>query len=479
MSMGLFFALENEDVAAAAGEFDPTAVPMAEVEKEVGTIVTEAEEINQVIQASEETSDSANTLQQVQGVAQAAVDSGQGLSEDAAQVAQVVVESICNKLGIRNSYRLMPATESFGSSNTRLSATKIAVEGIGDVIKKIWEGIKRVVKSLWEKIKLFFARFFANVDKVRKANDALLAKVRTYAGKSIETNTFQNSGLFKMFGHSRSGENKAGAAKKFEPELILKNHTGLTGATGGFVKALQDAATAAVTAVEGLKTAISVKGSAAKTADSTVTDKVTVAMKGISAAMDTYAKASSVGQDTVKIKGGEGADSSSEAHRVGPFYQGKTINWITTVSKGKAAADGAAAIPEYKVKNFTFGSLKVSESDDNTEIKTLTLPEMEKFIGMNDDLLKATNEFKRNQSEFDSLVKAVGKTAEGALEVAKVTTEEISPAYRSLMQSLAGQIQSAVNAAGTMSVNLPLGNVMVVKGIMAYCEQSLKQYSKA
>jgi hypothetical protein len=464
--MGLLFALENEEVVGQVGEVSQTTQPMAEVEEAVAQVATEADEINQVIQASSDTLEGVETLQKVQDVAQASVDSGEGMSEDAAQVAQVVVESICNRLGIASSRSLMPAIESFGSSNTRLSATKIAIEGIGDTIKRIWEGIKRVVKNLWEKIKGFFARFFASTEKVKKAADAMRKKAKEYASRNIENKTFENKSLFKLFAFSNLKDNGKGAAKTFEPKQVVDNHLALTKFTGEFVKSIQMAASGFEKFMDLLK---------GKVEEDKALNTVIDASLSLAKAYQAMGEVGNIGKSIVNMKPAEGSKSKVLALRVGPFYGGKTVNWKETskmIGKGK---DKELLV----INEFSFGALNVTEGDDKSDIATLTVTEIEKTCSTVEDLMKATDEFKKNQSELDKLIKNVEMVVNGGLALAKTATADMSADVRDAINQTASLINTAVNGAYSVSLNLPLGNVMVAKGLLTYCDQSLKQYAKA
>jgi uncharacterized membrane protein YdfJ with MMPL/SSD domain len=148
MAKGLVFAMENDEVSQVVGTDEGVAQAMAEATDAAQEVATEAQEIAQAADDTVAAAADAETLEKVQDVVAQTVQSGQGMDETTAQVAQVVVESICNRLGIPHAHRLMPATESFGSSNTRLAATKVALEnGFTDTIKRIWEAIKKFVKN--------------------------------------------------------------------------------------------------------------------------------------------------------------------------------------------------------------------------------------------------------------------------------------------------------------------------------------------
>ena len=167
MSKGLFMSMEDIDNELPVDENEAAEVAVtvaddsAEVQAagdDVGTSVTEIED---AVQAGDE-------LESVGEVAADAVESGEGLTEESAELVEIAVESILNRIGVRDTGRIVPATESFGNSNTRLAQTKVVLEGITDWVKKIWNAIKAGAARLLDKIKLFFISLFKSTEGLNK-----------------------------------------------------------------------------------------------------------------------------------------------------------------------------------------------------------------------------------------------------------------------------------------------------------------------
>lgn len=169
MSLKLVLAMEsdgatagdNDDVEAAntATEVEAGAAELTEVEGEVGEY---ADGIDTSISATEE-------LGEVNDVLAAGVESGEGVSEETAKMAEIAVEAICAKVGISaRQARIMPAMESFGSTNSRLTATKLAMETIKETATRIWEAIKKAAIHIWNVIKSFFAGLLKNRSMLEK-----------------------------------------------------------------------------------------------------------------------------------------------------------------------------------------------------------------------------------------------------------------------------------------------------------------------
>ena len=169
MSFGIIAAMENAENEVGA---DQNEVEAAQTETEV--VRAEAEINEDVVEISSDEKDmgeaveAADELQEMGEVAQAAVDSGEGLSEDAAAMATVAIERISLKMFGTRAQSIVPARESFGSSNSRLAATVAVVEGIVDTIKRIWKGIKAFAMRIWDKIKMLWTKVIGSTKNYEK-----------------------------------------------------------------------------------------------------------------------------------------------------------------------------------------------------------------------------------------------------------------------------------------------------------------------
>ena len=153
--------LENEEVDSV--EAAETEAALAEAESD--SVEAEFnEDSSQVEEAIEDT----ETLSKVEDKMEESIEEGEGLTEDAAEIAEIAVESICNRLGYVPAKRIMPATESFGRTGTRLDSTKIALEGVKDALKNIWDAIINRAKMIVDKIKEVISSIFDSRKKMLK-----------------------------------------------------------------------------------------------------------------------------------------------------------------------------------------------------------------------------------------------------------------------------------------------------------------------
>lgn len=152
---------DNDEVEAAN-----TATEVEATTSELSDIDGEASEYSDGIDASVGATEE---LGEVNDVLAAGVESGEGVSEETAKMAEIAVEAICAKVGISaREARIMPAMESFGSTNSRLTATKLAMEGIKETAKRVWEAIKKACIHVWNVIKSFFAGLFKSRSMLEK-----------------------------------------------------------------------------------------------------------------------------------------------------------------------------------------------------------------------------------------------------------------------------------------------------------------------
>lgn len=177
MSRKLFAVMEDEIVEPVAA---PEVERVAELEEQVAQAdVTEAQqETEEAADTVEEAVAAVEELSDVAGVMEDSIEEGEGLTEDAAEIAEVAVESICARLGYKPAKKPIPSMESFGSTSSRLEATKYALEGISDTIKKIWEAIKGFFVRIWDGIKSLWKRLFDAGIRVKARAEKLSAKLK-------------------------------------------------------------------------------------------------------------------------------------------------------------------------------------------------------------------------------------------------------------------------------------------------------------
>lgn len=176
LGRGLVAAMEDDEVVEPVQE---VMVPETEKEVEVASndVETQEAEIAEVVTAVEEAEVDAETLGEIQGVMAETVETGEGVGADTAAIAGVAVEAICTRLGIKSKQKVIPGNEAFGEKKTKLQATKVAIESIGETITKIWKAIMAALKQVWEKVKSFVVGLLKNRTLLLKHLESLKAKI--------------------------------------------------------------------------------------------------------------------------------------------------------------------------------------------------------------------------------------------------------------------------------------------------------------
>ena len=161
---GFVGGMEAEDDTNT--ELDPTTAPA--VERGLGEQRMEVANIEDAGAAAEDAEADARTLEAQAQVMDEAVDAGTGVDPNTARMAQITVESICDRLDMPRPRKTVIGKEAFADAQTRVSRTRIASESIKDKAKSIWEAIKKMIARIWEMVKSFFLGFTKNRESLEK-----------------------------------------------------------------------------------------------------------------------------------------------------------------------------------------------------------------------------------------------------------------------------------------------------------------------
>ena len=150
------------------GEVDTSEInaEVADAAVEQSDITNEGDNIGSAI-------NDAGAVEDIRDTMQESVDSGEGLDETAAEIAEVAIEGYARRLGYTSRGRLLPAKESFGGRNSRIQATKIAIEEADNIIVRAWNAIVATVKKIFASVVEFFKRMFGTAQKMDDAVEKL------------------------------------------------------------------------------------------------------------------------------------------------------------------------------------------------------------------------------------------------------------------------------------------------------------------
>lgn len=167
-----------------------------------------------------------------------------GVNEVTAEIAQVAVEALYARLHVTRR-KPLPAMEAFGSQSSRVKATKLAVEGIRETVKKAWNAILAMLAKIGEFLKKMYDSVFSSVAKLGERAKAVLAKVKGSNG--VEAVELSDEEYAKWSGIFAAAANKDGVVDAVE---IEKNLDAASKTVDAVAKATDDV----VKAAEGGKT---------------------------------------------------------------------------------------------------------------------------------------------------------------------------------------------------------------------------------
>lgn len=143
----------DEEVVAVAEPMDFVDAP----ENDMIEMNAVSDEISDTEDSIEEAGQTAEVLTEVQTAMGDSLEKG-GMSETDIACVMPAVEHMLARLSFDMSKKkVFPAMEAFGKKETRIQATKIAMETIGEYVTKIWEAIKATFARIWESLKTFWS----------------------------------------------------------------------------------------------------------------------------------------------------------------------------------------------------------------------------------------------------------------------------------------------------------------------------------
>lgn len=129
-------------------------------------------------------------------VSSAYVKRNGSLSVEGYAMLNVAVSSLSNQVGEPQQAISIESFDDLGS----YQATTIALEGVGDTLKKLWEKFKKFVSDTWNRIKAFFKNLFSKKKKVEESAKKAEAKAKEVKKKYKLNEVFFNKRkLFELF----------------------------------------------------------------------------------------------------------------------------------------------------------------------------------------------------------------------------------------------------------------------------------------
>lgn len=431
MRKGLVLAMEDDSSNLENGD-DSIAEMQAEVESGVSENDAEVGQVDELVTSIEDAIVDADALGDIQEVVADKVEDGEGLSPEAAQIAEIAVEAICARLGM-NSSKVMPAMESFGSSNSRVTATRIAMENIGDTIKKVWEAIKKAFKSVWQKITDWFSKFFANSDKVKAYAEALRKQATELGDKVMDAKEIDNKSVASAFVVKK-------ASGLGSLNIVLKNHEAITSSALETFSVIQKAVSFVTDSVKDVSKFSRDDGIA-------LTNSITDGLK----------------KNSVTVTEDKNKKGDTFTTKIGPFVNSQLVVVVTSDD---------AKNPTIKV------STETGESASDSKLKTLTQTEMTAVCDTVINLMKLTENYKKKQKDIESVNSAFVKLTDAAITFADkmVDSAENNSDAKTKISAIRVLATDFNSLATRMTTMMPTMNVQAGRAACAYVKASLAQY---
>lgn len=433
MRNGLVFAMEDDTVVENTGA--PEAA--AEVEAGAAEVVQQTGEVEELQAAIEDAEEGAETLEKIEGVLEESAESGEGVDETAAEIAEVAVESICARLGIRSS-KSFPAMESFGSQNSRLSATKIALENIGEHIKRIWEAIKAAVKRLIEKVKSFFVGLIKNTGLLIKHLEALQERAKSIPdGATPVKNVLENTSLAKAFSINKKADLNTAKTILANSGKLFETAKKVSAASADFSGAILKASESAST--EG--------------AYESSRESLQKAIQAATEQLGSVARAQGVG---VTVK------------ETGITYYGPFAGTRVLALKNSTKKFGDEEVRDFSLSITTY---------DKIEAESITALKRDEIYGLLKDGLSLMDQLKA----FEKTQKEVQKTADNveassskaSAAIGKAADKEEDTAKARALRSIASDVNSLNQNIGAISVAIPATIFAAGKAVGDYASASI------
>ena len=160
MARGLFLAVEEMREAESSTDKKSGLPPAANsLETTLLDVNEEGANLEQGSDMLVEASDDINTLDEVADTIEESAENG-GMTPDAAKMAEVAVESIMRRQGMSMAYKPIASLESFGSTSSRMSATKLSLESVKEKSKELWSRFTKFISVLATKTSEYIKNVF-------------------------------------------------------------------------------------------------------------------------------------------------------------------------------------------------------------------------------------------------------------------------------------------------------------------------------
>lgn len=434
--------MENDGAIGGAGDADLVEAANTATEVEAGAAESAEVEhsVSDIDTGISDAGEAADGLAEVQGEVADAVASGDGLSEREARLAEMAVEGYCKMVGINaRKERIFPSMENFGGRHSKLAASRIVLENVGETLKRIWEAIKAAVARVIEWIKSFFNGMLKNVDQLAKHIANLEKRVDEISSSAKPKNSSFSTGA-KIFCID-------GTAKFDHMKTVVDNSVGFLTAAGGINDGVKKLMHDAFYSDAGGGAAATATGPQATGVHKYFNDFVT----------ETSSKLSAAGANP-KLKDLKAADKE-ELVAFGPLPDGMLI----TVRK--STGDDKVKVTVKLERNETPSANSI-EAPTKAQMQTA----LKEVKGPLDELKKFDRTSKSTQKTLEEMMAHANKMSKlaGDAAAAAKTDKTESDAAREGADKKNKEFTDQINTMKSISVDAPAMAFKAIKGVADY-----------
>lgn len=478
--------LAIEDADTDIGEVEMVPAPEAEAPAAMAEVTEAGQEVEEITGAIGEASDDIDELETVGEIVSDSIEpevaggaEGPGMEPVAAALAAETVKRLRKKWGLSSPQSMgAPALESFGRASSRKQATRLALLGITDTIKKVWEKIKSFFKGLWEKIRNAVVSIFQSNLKTQKRAQTLLKELNTNSNRfnaKADKDKVSSGSICTTF-------NDEGKSNFVIAKGVVERHIGMTEVTQSFNESLKHLA-------DGVGNVISAfKGSAVPPdAFDKLSELVKTFIGGV-AKVGNGVKSPSGGSKS-KVES-EVEKMLSEDHRnnvdytiIGPFVRGKYMYGVGGEKQVSITLAGGQTknIVKYQVKIGVIDA----PSSPASECDTLKLAEMTELCKLVISGCEKVAASERAQKLGDDTSKDVFNLIDNAIKVAQNANDSGDDAgsdTRTTIRDALNMAKDITNAVisglSTANATMRVGTMSALNTGLDYVAQSMKNYKK-
>lgn len=190
-------ALEQEELEQQLNEVaaEPVDEGAENLETELLDVADSQEEVESNDEQIEEAGDTIEALESLRLKLVTSLESG-GLDRTGADILSGELKGHYKRVGL-DMPQAAPALESFGGSTSRIQATQLAIESIGEQAKKIWDAIVVAVQRSIDFIVNLFQKIFLSAEKVEARAKALAERADKTNASGSAPKSFKQLRLVK------------------------------------------------------------------------------------------------------------------------------------------------------------------------------------------------------------------------------------------------------------------------------------------